>query len=121
MNYHYKLLEGVVILSIDDNEFFSTSSEEVMETLKSEIEKENTAFIIDLQKVNYLNSSGINILIAILTAIRNKEGELVLVSISEKIKSVLIITKLNSIFNVKSSMTEAIEFLNVHTKIDSIK
>jgi len=121
MNYHFKLVRGVIIISIKDVEFFSTDSEEVIDTIKSEIEKGNSAFIIDLQKVSYLNSSGINLLIAMLTAIRNRGGELVLTSISAKIKNVLIITKLNSIFNVKNSVPEGVDFLNLHTKIDSIK
>lgn len=118
MKYQHKLVDKVVVISIDEDELYSTDSVEIVETVKSEIQKGNIAFVIDLRKVKYINSTGINVLISVLTVIRNQEGELVLASLSEKIKSLLIITKLNSIFNVRNSVDESIEFLKISTKVN---
>jgi anti-sigma B factor antagonist len=119
MRYQHRLIKKVVVISIDEEELFSKYSNEVIETVKSQLEKGNCFFVVDLKKVKYLNSTGINTLIAVLTVVRNHEGELALAAISKKIESLLVITKLNSIFNVKGSVEEAIEFLNIEKKVKS--
>ena len=65
----------------------------------------------DISNVRYINSSGIGVLITILTKFRNKGGEVVLIKPSEQVKKLLIITKLNAIFNVVEKKEEAIERL----------
>ena len=55
---------------------------------------------IDISKVNYMNSSGLTILIRLLTMFRNKGGEVVLIKPSEAVSKLLLITKLNAIFTV---------------------
>ncbi|MFC4874517.1 STAS domain-containing protein [Negadavirga shengliensis] len=68
-----------------------------------------TNCIIDLSQVRYISSSGIGVLITILTKMRNAGGEVYLTSPSEHVKKLLIITKLNNIFNVYDSLEEARE------------
>ena len=69
---------------------------------------------IDISNVRYINSSGIGVLITVLTKFRNKDGELVLINPSEHVKKLLIITKLNAIFNVVDNEKEAvIELKNI--------
>ncbi len=118
MKYQHKLVNNVVVISIMEEEILSIPSDDVIATVNDEIEKGNTSFIIDLKKVKYVNSTGINFLIAVLTVIRNSEGELVLSSISEKIKNLLIITKLNSIFNVRNTVDESIAFFAENSIVD---
>ncbi|MEX0882951.1 MAG: STAS domain-containing protein [Cyclobacteriaceae bacterium] len=65
--------------------------------------------IIDLSEVRYISSSGIGVLITILTKMRNAGGEVYLTSPSEHVKKLLIITKLNNIFMVYDSLEEALK------------
>lgn len=65
--------------------------------------------IIDISQLRYINSSGIGILITLLTKFRNKSGEVCLLKPSENVEKLLIITKLNAIFSVADTMDEAIE------------
>ena len=62
---------------------------------------------IDLSEVRYMNSSGIGVLITILTKFRNKGGEVVLIKPSDQIRKLLVITKLNAIFTIVESEEEA--------------
>ncbi|SEJ76114.1 anti-sigma B factor antagonist [Cyclobacterium xiamenense] len=64
--------------------------------------------IVDLSAVRYISSSGIGVLITILTKVRNADGEVYLTSPSEHVKKLLIITKLNNIFTVYDSLEEAL-------------
>lgn len=62
--------------------------------------------VIDLEKVRYISSSGLGLLITLLTKMRNAGGELVLIAPSEHVKKLLLITKLNGIFKVLDSVDE---------------
>jgi anti-sigma B factor antagonist len=62
--------------------------------------------IIDISGLRYINSSGIGVLITILTKFRNKGGEVYLMKPSESVKKLLAITKLNAIFQIIQSEAE---------------
>jgi anti-sigma B factor antagonist len=62
--------------------------------------------LVDIENVRYINSSGIGVLITILTKFRNKDGELFLIKPSEHVKRLLIITKLQAIFTISNSESE---------------
>ncbi len=64
-------------------------------------------FVINLKELRYMNSSGINVLINILTRSRNNGGEVVVTELSEKSKQLLVVTKLNTVFNVTETEEEA--------------
>ena len=68
-------------------------------------------FVVDLSDVRYISSSGIGLLITMLTKMRNSGGELYLTSPSEHVKKLLIITKLNNIFTVFYTVESAKESL----------
>lgn len=82
-----------------------------METITDHINQKILNCIVDISDVRYINSSGIGVLITILTKFRNKGGEVWLVKPSENVKKLLIITKLNAIFNIAESEEEAINGL----------
>lgn len=63
--------------------------------------------IVDLTEMKYMNSTGLSILINLFTQTRNKGGELVITNIPEKINNLLVITKLNSIFNIENTVEDA--------------
>ncbi len=62
--------------------------------------------VIDLEKVRYISSSGLGLLITLLTKMKNAGGELFLTAPSEHVKKLLLITKLNGIFTVVESIKE---------------
>jgi anti-sigma B factor antagonist len=62
--------------------------------------------VIDLEKVRYISSSGLGLLITLLTKMKNTGGELLLTAPSEHVKKLLLITKLNGIFKVFDSVDQ---------------
>jgi anti-sigma B factor antagonist len=65
--------------------------------------------VIDISKLRYINSSGIGVLITVLTKFRNKGGEVFLLKPSESVQKLLVITKLNAIFQIAKTEEEALE------------
>jgi len=78
----------------------------LVEVVSDAIEEGAKTFVIDLSGVRYISSSGIGLLITMLTKMRNIGGEMYLTSPSEHVKKLLIITKLNNIFSVFDSLKD---------------
>ena len=54
--------------------------------------------VVNLAEVKRMNSSGLGILISALTSLTNKDGALKLAGINETMEGILVMTKLNTIF-----------------------
>ncbi len=65
--------------------------------------------VCDLSKVKWLNSSGLGALMGALTTLRNEGGDMKLAHASDKIQSLLMITKLMSIFDTHEDTESAIK------------
>jgi anti-sigma B factor antagonist len=73
------------------------------------IKQNKKKVVIDLSKVEWMNSTGLGILISGLTTLRNNGGELKLARVTEKIQSLLTITKLITVFENYDSVEEAVK------------
>ncbi len=60
--------------------------------------------VIDLSKVDWMNSTGLGILISALTTLKRNQGELKLANVTDKIQSLLTITKLVTVFETYDSV-----------------
>jgi hypothetical protein len=76
--------------------------------LKGDLMERNQAEPLLSQHQQLLQAgSGINVLINILTRSRNVGGEVVVTQLSDKAKQLLVVTKLNTVFNVTETEEEA--------------
>jgi anti-sigma B factor antagonist len=79
-----------------------------------EMSKENcNRWAIDLEKLIYMNSSGLNTLIQLLTKARVAGGEAVLYNMNKKINELILITKLHTLFKVADTKADALSILGV--------
>jgi anti-sigma B factor antagonist len=58
--------------------------------------------------VSYIDSAGLGELVGSYTSVKNAGGELKLLKLSKKVKDLLVITKLLTVFDVKDDEKEAI-------------
>ena len=110
MNHSKRIEDNVLIISIEGDLIGEESGIDLIGTVNESIDSASFC-IIDINGIRYINSSGIGVLITILTKFRNKNGEVALVGPSESVKKLLIITKLNAIFNICENMEEAKKLL----------
>lgn len=73
-------------------------SQEMKDTIQKLLDAGAKNFVLDLAAVKRMHSSGLGVLISLLTSIRNRGGDLKLAAINETMEGILAITKLNSIF-----------------------
>ena len=62
---------------------------------------------VDLSAVRYINSTGIGVLVSLLTKFRSRGGEMVLINPADHPKKMLALTKLNNIFSVAADEAAA--------------
>lgn len=79
------------------------------EKLHELIEKNNTNVVVNLSKVKFMNSSGLGMMIGALTTMRKAGGDLRIANATDKIESLLIITKLITVFKHFKSLDEAVD------------
>ena len=78
------------------------------EKLHELIENGTRSVVVDLRDVDWMNSSGLGILIGGLSALRKSGGDLRLATVTEKIEEVLRITKLDRVFDIYPTIDDAI-------------
>lgn len=99
---------GVVIVSVRGEMVRQAGSFPIMKHILEEIDDEKK-FIIDLGKVNKMDSAGVGELVAINVAIKEKGGELRLANLEEKVGKILHMALVHKIVPVFDTQKEAIE------------
>lgn len=80
--------------------------------IESLLEENQKHFVFDMGKVELINSSGLNALIKIYTRIRNQGGEMIIIHIPDTVSTLLLITKLNTVFPVAEDLKAAEKYFN---------
>jgi len=107
MKYSQEIKNGIIIIRLDGDLIGENDGTNILEVATSAIQQKILKCIVDISNLRYINSSGIGVLITILTKFRNKGGEVFLLKPSENVQKLLVITKLNAIFQVLKTEGEA--------------
>jgi anti-sigma B factor antagonist len=96
--------EGVRVIQVNGEINISTSPE-----LKKHFEKGLAKkVVVDLEKVSYIDSSGLATLVEMLKKVRSQGGSLGLSGLSPKVRSLFEITKLDKLFSIFPNSQDAL-------------
>jgi len=109
MKLTFREVDGVIVLEPKGKILGGPDAASLHDQLHEFIKEDKRKVIIDLAKVDWMNSTGLGILISGLTTMRNNGGELKLANVTEKIESLLTITKLITVFENYESVEEAVK------------
>lgn len=115
MAYSFSEHNGVQILHID-NLLNPLDNQEVIHAVEGKIKEDFSEFVIDLDAMDFMNSTGLTFLISILTRSRNAGGDVAIANLSENIKKILLVTRLNSAFSVYETIEDALAFFEKENK-----
>jgi anti-sigma B factor antagonist len=111
MKFQHETKNNVFILRLSGDLIGENSGTQLLEAVNNSIQQNVLTCIVDISELRYINSSGIGVLITILTKFRNKGGEVYLMKPSENVQKLLVITKLNAIFQIIKSEEEVEKFI----------
>lgn len=98
-----------VVIELKGNVMGGEDTKDFTELLHKLIGEGKNKIVIDLSDVKFMNSSGLGMLISGLTTMKKAEGNLKLARVTDKIESLLIITKLITIFESFDTVDEAVK------------
>jgi len=82
---------------------------EVHNEVKSFLGENINKIVIDLKNVRWMNSLGVGALMSSYTTVKNHDGDLRLSGLTEKVRSLMLITQLIKVFNTYETVDEAIK------------
>ncbi len=100
--------DGVAILQPKGKIMGGPDATILREKIHDLVAEKKLKVIIDLAKVDWMNSNGLGILISGMTTLRDNQGDLKLANVTDKIQSLLTITKLITVFEAYDSVSDAI-------------
>lgn len=102
----------VAVLKLSGNLMGPPDTDLLFENVKNLLDEGFRRIVIDLNRVHWINSQGIGALVRSYKLIDNNEGKLILTELSEKVRSVMTISQLSRIFELRDSVEESIRELN---------
>ena len=106
-SFYIKKEHNVLIIALKGNLNSKQQAGNLLEEIDFYFNEGINAIILDLAEIEYMNSSGLGVFISILTQTRNRNGEVVIINIPKKVNQLLVITKLNNVFNIAHNLQEA--------------
>ncbi len=109
MKFKIKDVKKITIIELDGNVIGGPDASALNDFLHKLIAEEKKNVVVDLKSVDFINSSGLGMLIGGLTTMRHSGGELKLARASKKIENLLEMTKLLKVFDLHKNVNDAIE------------
>ena len=120
MNFRYSILEvenDIAIIELEGELNFKQDASELSKEFEKRLILGKINYILNLKQIEHINSSGLNILIMMLTRTRKVGGEAIVTNVSQKVQKLFAITRLNSFFILKENNEDAIlELKNIKNK-----
>jgi len=111
MNLNARRLDDVVILDLSGRITIGEGTLILRDQIKKLLDGGQTKFLLNLADVNYIDSSGLGELVTAFTTVRSKDGQLKLLNLTRRVRDLLQITKLLTVFDAFDSETEALKTL----------
>lgn len=109
MNYSINERYNCILIEFNGDLMGGPDANKFNEDLHDLIDQDKKEVVADLSNVKFMNSSGLGILIGGLTTMRNAGGDLRIAGADKRIESLLMVTKLITVFNSYRTVEEAIE------------
>jgi anti-sigma B factor antagonist len=108
LNSSTRQVGGVTIVDLSGRITLGEASVAVRDVINDLMGKGNKKVLLNLRDVDYIDSSGIGLLVSSFTTVRSQGGQLKLVNLSKRIGDLLKITKLYSLFDIKDDEAAAV-------------
>lgn len=104
-------LDDVVILDLSGRITIGEGTLMLRDQIHKLLDAGQTKFLLNLADVDYIDSSGLGELVSSFTTVRNKGGQLKLLNLTRRVRDLLQITKLLTVFEAFDNETEALKTL----------
>ena len=104
----YRDAGPVTVVDLSGRITLGDGSALLRKTIRGLLQDERKKILLNLADVDYIDSSGIGELVSGFTTVTNSGGALKLLNLNKRVKDLLQITKLYTVFDVKDDEADAI-------------
>ena len=101
-------VDGVTVLDLSGRITLGEGSVQLREAVRDLISKGSKTILLNMGDVNYIDSSGLGELVSAYTTAKNQGAQVKLLNLTKKVKDVLQLTKLYTVFDVYEDEASAI-------------
>lgn len=109
MTTNTRQVGGVTIVDISGRIVLGEESAALRDLVCSLLSKGHKKILFNLGDVSYIDSTGLGHLVSAFTGARKQEGELKLLNLTNKVRDVLQITRLYTVFDIMEDEAEAVK------------
>jgi anti-sigma B factor antagonist len=107
MNINVSMREEVTLVEVSGR-IDSMNANQLGEALSSEINSGHTHMVLDLANVEYMSSAGLREIVSALKKVRSSTGDVRLAQPSSRVREVLEMAGLDTIFQIFGTLVEAV-------------
>jgi len=108
MKFKTRQVDGVTVLDLSGRITLGEGSVTLRDAVRDAVAKGSKNILLNLGGVDYIDSSGLGELVSAYTTVKNAGGTLKLLQLTKKVKDLLQITKLYTVFDVEDDEATAI-------------
>ncbi len=108
LTIHSREVDGVTVLDLSGRITLGEGSVQLREAVRDLISKGSKNILLNMGDVNYIDSSGLGELVSAFTTAKNQGAAVKLLSLTKKVKDVLQLTKLYTVFDIYDDEASAI-------------
>ena len=112
MQYSIQRVDRVVVFMLEGKLLSEQETTSIREKITAELSALQKKFIFDLKGVDFVNSVCLNFLVSARNKIIGHGGNMVLCNVSEQLKKLLTMTRLESLFQTTGRASDAVALLN---------
>jgi len=101
-------VEDIAIVDLSGRITLGDGSGTIRDTVKSLVEKGQKKILLNLAGITYVDSAGLGELVGAFATVRNQNGQIKLLNAQNKVRDVLQITKLYTVFDIFDSENTAL-------------
>ncbi|MCH7563808.1 MAG: STAS domain-containing protein [Gemmatimonadetes bacterium] len=101
---------GVTVVAVE-GQLIVGNRQELKQKVLEELENGERKFVVDFDQTGYIDSSGLGVLVSLSKKIREQGGELRLANLNEDLRTLFELTKLDTLFKIADSRSEALQGL----------
>jgi anti-sigma B factor antagonist len=114
-----RLIDCVEVVQINGRIELGEGSAAVREVVRDLLAKGRKKILLDLSDVDYIDSSGLGSLVSSFTSVKNESGQLKLVYLTKKVRDLLQMTRLFTVFEVFDDESTALASFTAFDKSES--
>ena len=109
MKFSSRQVDQVTVFDLKGGLEGGQDSYKIKEVVTDMLEQGQRKFLLNLDKVDYVNSTGIGIIASVFSSISNADGVMKICNANDKVSRVMMVTKLLEVFDSYHEEEEALK------------